>query len=215
MARAFVSAALGVLLLCSGCAPRDESASELAAQLHDPLGPWVAAYRQADSTFTLEGLQWRASDTLSIACTTPPPSMASGEQRRQLFWIYSPDSAYAVDVDVYQDVETDAGEIGYDADASTILVERASERWMTLSFCGTGCRNDDAVWLSPRRVVLAGWSTNSAGDSAYPVLALYDIARQRTRGAFGGLIPIDRLSGHADAWERTMYARIARKRRPT
>ncbi|MFI5372796.1 MAG: hypothetical protein ACHQ52_14665 [Candidatus Eisenbacteria bacterium] len=174
-----------VLLAATSCAPATPrfDAARLTRELRRPLADWCVYWRRYDPAFTLDSLHWSRVDTIQVEQTEPlADSLRNSADSR--WWAWSPDRTRAVNPDTYREWDPDEKGFLYDADAASELLDFGTHTGSVLQSCGTGCRNDDAVWLDRERFTLMGWEDADNGDSLFePVVSVYDLDRHTT--AFG------------------------------
>jgi hypothetical protein len=174
-------------LLVVSCTPRTPrfDSMRLTHELQQPLVHWVVYWHDYDSTFTLESLRWSVVDSIQVERTeTISDSLRKTAAAR--WWAWSPDHTRAVDPDWYREWDPDRKEFLYEPDAVSELLDFQSHTGTFLNPCGTGCRNDDAVWLDRERFALMGWQAADQGDSLFqPVVTVYDFDRRTTAVGVG------------------------------
>jgi hypothetical protein len=176
-----------LLTLVASCAPRTPrfDAVRLTNELRRPLAHWVVYWRGYDPAFTLDSLRWDLTDTILVERTGAiTDSLRNTATAR--WWAWSPDRTRAVDPDWYREWDPDRKEFMYEPDAQSELLDFTTRTGSYLTFCGTGCRNDDAVWLDRERFVLMGWQDADNGDSLFqPAVTVYDLDRRTTAIGLG------------------------------
>jgi hypothetical protein len=178
--------ALATVLLGS-CAPRTPrfDAARLTNELRSPLEHWVVYWRGYDPAFALDSLRWTVADSVHFE----QPRAISDSLRNTAdskWWAWSPDRTRAVNPDTYREWDPDRKEFLYDADAASELLDFTTRTASLLEFCGTSCRNDDAVWLDRERFAVMGWQDIDNGDSLFePVVTVYDLDRRTTAIGLG------------------------------
>lgn len=89
----------------------------------------------------------------------------------QSFWIYSPDSAWFIDMDSYSTVLEKRGNdiyhLGSEVDTKVTLSRNNLMNWQVL-FCGTACAPETAFWASNREFVILGYTMTDDGDGYVP-----------------------------------------------
>jgi len=177
-----LASALLLAALAGSCAPATPrfDRARLTAELRAPLADWVRFWRRYDPRFALDSLRWGVEDTIRVERTeTVVDSMRTGASSR--WWAWSPDRTRAVDPDWYREWDPERREFMYEPDAVSELLDFTTGTGSFLDPCGTGCRNDAAVWLDRERFVLMGWVDADDGDSLFaPDVRVYDLARRTT-----------------------------------
>jgi hypothetical protein len=182
MRRAPFLGALFASLFLGSCSPRTPrfDSVRLTHELQQPLVHWVVYWHGYDSTFTLDSLKWTVVDSIHIERTVAISDSLRNTADSK-WWAWSPDRTRAVNPDTYREWDRDRKEFLYDADAASELLDFSTHTSSQLEFCGTGCRNDDAVWLDRERFALMGWEDADNGDSLFqPVVTVYDLDRRTT-----------------------------------
>ncbi|HUK61764.1 MAG TPA: hypothetical protein VLV15_00480 [Dongiaceae bacterium] len=173
---------LASLVAVTSCAPRTPrfDAVRLTNELRRPLAHWVVYWRAYDPGFALDSLRWSLADTIVVERTEPlADSLRNSADGR--WWAWSPDRTRAANPNWYREWDPDRKEFDYGPDAQSELLDFSSHTGSFLRFCGTGCRNDDAVWLDRERIALVGWEDHDMGDSLFePVVTVYDLDRRTT-----------------------------------
>jgi hypothetical protein len=218
---------LGAGSMSAGCSreallPRvagtpDSLASGVPAALVPKLTDWVQVWRAAIPDFVLDSLRLAdSSASFELRYFGPGSSWPSGAVRdRAGIRVVSPDSARAVDFDIYLELYRDAGggfDYGREPDSAPVLANFVSDSLWQVAFCGTPCFFDGATWLDADRFVLTGAMRSGAmADGPWcGFLDIYDLKLQRMSSWRTDVVNDGAFGRYVAAWGSMMTARLQR-----
>ena len=177
--------ALVALALFAGCARAPENVPFTDADLrgHPQLAEWMDLWPPPASPLTADSFRLvRESNGIGELLAPSSPYGFAVFPKWQYKWLqYSPDSAWAVDLWLWQ-VDSLGVFLG-EVDSHVSLLDLAGGQFYHLLDCGTPCGFHTAIWISESSFLVAGWEEcqDDPPGRIMPLLIRYDLKEKRTR----------------------------------
>src|SRR5258708_15958928 len=162
-------------------APADTLANGVPRALLPRLAEWCEVWAHASPGFAPESLVRVSTEPFVLEGGWAGAGRSvDGVRSRARVDVASPDSAYSLDYDMYQDYSTgpdSSVSVEGEPDSSPILADFRRDWVYPLDFCGTGCFHDGAYWVDANRCALTGGaqSGEQADGPMRPVLDVFDL----------------------------------------
>ena len=151
----------------------------LASQVRVALAPWVALLRRCGAArFGADSLRWGGPDTLTTWYRRPLRRSGWYDPSRAYVYVaWAPDRRHGIDPDIYQWWSTKDGELAYDANEATALIDVRDSTWDCIF---QGGFFSEVRWLDNRHVLLVGEDSNAAPgrETWRPIVYLLDVSKR-------------------------------------